>query len=330
MAIHLRRREFIFTLGGAAAAWPLAARAQQQTMPVIGFLNSGTREGFAHLLAAFHQSLNQAGFVEGRNVAIEYRWAEGQYDRLTALAADLVRRQVTVIAATTTPAALAAKAATSMIPIVFTAAADPVAAGLVGSLNHPGGNATGVTNYLINLGAKRLELLNELVPKPTTIGMLVNLNYPDIESQRKDLDEAARKFGQQVHVVNAASVDDFDKVLATLVQLKASALVVSADAVFLSRRDRLVGLVAHYGLPAVYPQREFVMVGGLMSYAASVADGYRQAGIYVGRVLRGAVPTDLPVVLPSKFDFFINLKTAKALGLTVPLSLIARADEVIE
>ena len=251
-------------------------------------------------------------------MAIEYRWAEGQYDRLTALAADLVRRQVTVIAATTTPAALAAKAATSMIPIVFTAAADPVAAGLVGSLNHPGGNATGVTNYLINLGAKRLELLNELVPKATTIGMLVNPNYPDIESQRKDLDEAARKFGQQVHVVNAASVDDFDKVLATLVQLKASALVVSADAVFLSRRDRLVGLVAHYGLPAVYPQREFVMVGGLMSYAASVADGYRQAGIYVGRVLRGAVPTDLPVVLPSKFDFFINLKTAKALGLTVP------------
>ena len=253
MAIHLRRREFIFTLGGAAAAWPLAARAQQQTMPVIGFLNSGTREGFAHLLAAFHQSLNQAGFVEGRNVAIEYRWAEGQYDRLTALAADLVRRQVTVIAATTTPAALAAKAATSMIPIVFTAAADPVAAGLVGSLNHPGGNATGVTNYLINLGAKRLELLNELVPKATTIGMLVNPNYPDIESQRKDLDEAARKFGQQVHVVNAASVDDFDKVLATLVQLKASALVVSADAVFLSRRDRTRGaggtLWASCGLP---------------------------------------------------------------------------------
>jgi putative tryptophan/tyrosine transport system substrate-binding protein len=325
----MKRREFISLLGGAAA-WPLEARAQQSAMPVIGFLNSGTREGFAHLLAAFHQSLNQAGFVEGRNVAIEYRWAEGQYDQLTALAADLVRRQVTVIAATTTPAALAAKTATSTIPIIFTAAADPVKAGLVTSLNRPGGNATGVTNYLTDLGAKRLDLLRELVPKATTIGMLVNPNYPDIESQRKDVDEAARRYGQQVHVVNAASVDDFDKVLATLVQLNASALLVSPDALFLSRRDRLVGLVAHYGLPAVYPQREFVVVGGLMSYAASVAEGYRQAGIYVGRVLKGAAPADLPVVQPSKFDLFINLKTAKTLGLTIPPSLLALADEVIE
>jgi putative tryptophan/tyrosine transport system substrate-binding protein len=325
----MRRRAFITLLGGAAA-WPLAARAQQPAVPVIGFLNSGTREGFTHFLAAFHQSLNQAGFVEGRNVAIEYRWAEGQYDRLAALAADLVRRQVTLIAATTTPAALAAKAATSTIPIVFTSAADPVTAGLVASLNRPGGNATGVTNYLTDLGAKRLELLHELLPKATTIGMLVNPNYPGIESQRKDVDEAARKFGQQVHVVNAASVDDFDKVLANLVQLNASALVVGADALFLSRRDRLVGLVAHYALPAVYPQRDYVLVGGLMSYAASVADGYRQAGIYVGRVLKGAVPADLPIVQPSKFDFFINLKTAKALGLTIPPTLLALADEVIE
>jgi len=242
---------------------------------VIGFLNSGTREGFAHFLAAFHKSLNQAGFVEGHNVAIEYRWAEGQYDRLTALATDLVRRQVTLIAATTTPAALAAKAATSVIPIVFTSAADPVAAGLVASLNRPGGNATGVTNYLTNLGAKRLELLHKLVPKTTTIGMLVNPTYPDIDSQRKDVEEAARKFGQQVHVVNAANVDDFDKALASLVQRNASALVVGTDSLFLSRRDRLVGLVAHYALPTIYPQREFVMVGGLMSYAANVADGYR-------------------------------------------------------
>ena len=326
----MKRRQFIMLLGGAAAAWPLAARAQQAAMPVIGFLNSGTREGFAHLLAAFHQGLNQAGFVEGRNVAIEYRWAEGHYDQLTALAADLVRRQVTVIAATTTPAALAAKTATSTIPIIFTAAADPVTAGLATSLNRPGGNATGVANYLTDLGAKRLDLLRELVPKATTIGMLVNPNYPDIESQRKDLEEAARRYGQQVHVVNAASVDDFDTVLATLVQLNASALLVSPDALFLSRRDRLVGLVAHYGLPAVYPQREFVVVGGLMSYAASVAEGYRQAGIYVGRVLKGAVPADLPVVQPSKFDLFINLKTAKTLGLTIPPSLLALADEVIE
>jgi len=327
---QLIRRDFVRLLGGAAAAWPLAARAQQAAMPVIGFLNSGTREGFAHLLAAFHQGLNQAGFVEGRNVAIEYRWAESQYDQLTALAADLVRRQVTVIAATTTPAALAAKTATSTIPIIFTAAADPVTAGLATSLNRPGGNATGVANYLTDLGAKRLDLLRELVPKATTIGMLVNPNYPDIESQRKDLEEAARRYGQQVHVVIAASVDDFDTVLATLVQLNASALLVSPDALFLSRRDRLVGLVAHYGLPAVYPQREFVVVGGLMSYAASVAEGYRQAGIYVGRVLKGAVPADLPVVQPSKFDLFINLKTAKALGLTIPPSLLALADEVIE
>ena len=246
------------------------------------------------------------------------------------MAADLVRRQVTVIAATTTPAALAAKAATSMIPIVFTSAADPVTVGLVASLSRPGGNATGVTNYLTDLGAKRLELLHQLVPKANTIGMLVNPNYPDIESQRKDVEEAARKFGQRVHVVNAASVDDFDKVLATLVQLNASALLVTTDAVFLSRRDRLVGLVAHYALPAVYAQRDFVEVGGLMSYAASVADGYRQAGIYVGRVLKGAVPADLLVVQPSKFDFLINLKTAKALGLTIPSTLLALADEVIE
>jgi putative ABC transport system substrate-binding protein len=297
-------------------------------MPVIGFLNSGTREGLAHFLAAFHQGLNQAGFVEGRNVAIEYRWAENQYDRLSALAADLVRRQVTVMAATTTPAALAANGATSTIPIVFTSAADPVAAGLVTSLNRPGGNATGVSNYLNDLGAKRLELLHELVPNATVIGMLVNPNFPDTESQRKDVEEAARKLGQQVRAVNAASVDDFDNALTSLAQMKAGAMLVGIDALFLSRRDRLVGLVAHYGIPAVYTVRDFVLVGGLMSYAASVADGYRQAGIYVGRVLKGAVPADLPVVQPSKFDLFINLKTAKALGLDVPPTL--RADEVIE
>ena len=221
----MKRREFITVLGGAAAVWPLAVRAQQPAIPVIGFLNTGTREGFAHFLAAFHQSLNQAGFVEGRNVAIEYRWAEGEYDRLPALAADLVHRRVTVMAATTTPAALAAKAATSVIPIVFTSAADPVTAGLVASLSRPGGNATGVTNYLTDLGAKRLELLHEVVPKATTIGMLVNPNYPDIELQRRDVEEAARKFGQQVHVGNAARVDDFDRVLATLVRLNASALL---------------------------------------------------------------------------------------------------------
>ena len=295
-------------------------------MPVIGLLDATSlpHAGIAPLL----RGLSETGYVEGRNVAIEYRWAEGEYDRLPALAADLVRRRVTVIAATTTPAALAAKAATSVIPIVFTGAADPVTAGLVASLSRPGGNATGVTNYLIDLGAKRLELLHDVVPKATTIGMLVNPNIPNIELQRRDVEEAARKFGQQVHVGNAASVDDFDRVLAALVRLNASALLVTTDAVFLSRRDRLVGLVAHYALPAVYPQREYVVVGGLMSYAASVADGYRQAGIYVGRVLKGAAPADLPVVQPSKFDFFINLKTAKALGLEVPPTLLARGHRL--
>jgi putative tryptophan/tyrosine transport system substrate-binding protein len=217
-----------------------------------------------------------------------------------------------------------------VIPIVFTGAADPVTAGLVASLSRPGGNATGATSYLNDLGAKRLELLRDVVPKATTIGMLVNPNIPNIELQRRDVEEAARKFGQQVHVGNAASVDDFDRVLAAFVRLNASALLVTADAVFLSRRDRLVGLVAHYALPAIYPQRDFVAVGGLMSYAANVADSYRQAGIYVGRVLKGAVPADLPVVQPSKFDFFINLKTARALNLTIPDKLLAIADEVIE
>jgi putative ABC transport system substrate-binding protein len=327
----MRRREFIAFLGSSLAGWwPLASRAQQAAMPVIGFLNSGTRAGFAHFLAAFLESLHEAGFVEGRNVAIEYRWAEGQYDRLPALAADLVRRQVTVIAATTTPAALAAKAATSAIPIVFTAAADPVAAGLVASLSRPAGNATGVTNYLTDLGAKRLELLHELVPNATAIGMLVNPSYSDIESQWKDAKEAARKLGYQLHVVNAGSEGDFEGVFASLVQLKADALLVSPDAVFLSHRDQLVALAARRALPTIYPQRDFVLVGGLMSYAANVADGYRQAGIYVGRVLKGARPADLPVVQPTKFDIFINLKTAKTLGLTVPLTLQAAADEVIE
>jgi putative tryptophan/tyrosine transport system substrate-binding protein len=326
----MRRREFISLLASAAAVWPLAARAQQRTIPMVGFLNSGTPAGLAYLTAAFRQGLNDAGYVEGRNVAIEYRWAEGQYDRLPALAADLVRRQVTVIAATTTPAALVAKRATSAIPIVFAIGADPIAIGLVDSLSRAKGNATGINQYLSDLGAERLELLRALVSNGAGIAVLVNPNFPNAASQSKDVEQAARMLGQQVHVMSASSEADFDGVFATLVQLKAGALIVTVDPVFNSRRDQLVALAARHKIPAIYFAREFVVAGGLMSYAADLSDGYRQAGIYVGRILKGAKPGDLPVVQPTKFDLTINLKTAKAPGLNIPDKLLALADEVIE
>jgi ABC-type uncharacterized transport system substrate-binding protein len=326
----MKRREFITLVGGAAAAWPLAARAQPSSMPVIGFLSGGSPRELAYLASAFRKGLNEAGYVEGRNVAIEYRWGEGQYDRLPALAADLVLRQVTVLAATTTPGALAAKGATSTIPIVFTIGADAIAIGLVDSLSRPSGNITGVNNYLSGLGQKRLELLRDLVPNAAVIGMLVNPNFPDAESQAKDVTEAARKLGQEVHVVNATSQNDFDRAFASLVQLQARALLVTVDPVFNSGRQQLISLAARHKIPAMYFAREFVVDGGLMSYASNLADGYRQAGIYVGRILKGAKPADLPVVQPTKFDLVINLKTAKALDLTVPMIMQMTADEVIE
>jgi putative tryptophan/tyrosine transport system substrate-binding protein len=269
--LHMRRREFITLLGGAATAWPLAARAQQSALPVIGFLNGASPEGWAPFSMAFRQGLKEAGYVEGQNVAIEYRWAEDHYDRLPALAADLVRRQVTVIAATTTPAAIAAKAATSTIPIIFTAGFDPIAVGLVDSLNRPRGNATGVSQYVADLAAKRLELLHALAPNAALIGMLVNPKLPDGGSQWKDVEQAARAIGQQVRVVHAGSEDEFSSAFTTLVQLNAGALLVGVDVLFINRRDQLVALTARHAIPTIYPLREFVLAGGLIGYASDLS-----------------------------------------------------------
>jgi putative tryptophan/tyrosine transport system substrate-binding protein len=328
----VRRRDFISLLGGAGA-WPVAARAQQATkLPVIGFLNGGSPEGYyATMVAAFRQGLNEAGYVEGQNVAIEFRWAEGRNDRLPPLAADLVNRQVAVIAATSMPAALAAKAATTTIPIVFEGGADPVEFGLVDSLNRPGGNVTGVTNFSSSTAAKIFELLHELIPNSAMIAVLVNPTSPSLSlSTAKEAEAARRALGRQIQILNASTADEIDVAFATLAQLRAGALLISPDSFFASRSVHLAMLAARCGIPATYNAREFPAAGGLMSYGASITDAYRQTGVYTGKVLKGAKPADLPILQPTKFTLVINLRTAKALALNLPDKLLALADEVIE
>jgi len=328
----MRRREFIaLVCGSAAMGLPLDAGAQLTAMPVIGFLGTATRESYAPFVTAFLGGLKEAGYTEGQNVAIEYRWAEGRHDQLPALASELVRLGVTVIAATGgTPSALAAKAVTSTVPIVFYLGIDPVQFGLVASLNRPGGNMTGIAALTIELEAKRLEFLHELLPTAAIIAVLVNPNNPAIETETRTMRDAARSLGLQLEILRASIVGDIDTAFATLVELRAGALVVLADAFLTSRRNQIVALAARHAVPAMFHWREFAAAGGLVSYGPRLADGYRQVGVYVGKILDGAKPADLPVQQAVKLDLVINLKTAKALGLNVPLSLLTRADELIE
>ena len=327
----IARRKLLAAFAGAAG-WPFAARAQQPpSMPLIGFLDSKSPEGSAHLVAEFRRGLNGSAFIEGQNVAIEFRWAQNNYHQLPALAADLVRRRVDVIAATGGPAALAAKAASATIAIVFRLAADPIAAGLVASLSRPAGNVTGVTSLNLEVGPKRLEFLHEMVPTATIMAALVNPTNPsNAEIISRDLQATARLLGLQLHLLHAGSDADIDAVFATLTELRAGGLVIGTDAFFTDRNEKLAALAHRYRIPTIYQSRAFVAAGGLMSYGGSFADSYRLAGIYTGRILKGEKPADLPVEQTTKVELFINLKTAKMLGITAPTSILVRADEVIE
>jgi putative ABC transport system substrate-binding protein len=327
----MRRRDFIKAIAGLAAGWPLAARAQRPAMPTIGFLHSATSDAVVHFVSAFRNGLREAGFIEGQNLAVEYRFAQGQYDRLPALAADLVHRQVAVIVASGgDPPALAVKAATATIPIVFISSTDPVKLGLVASLNRPGGNATGVSVLTSMMLVKRLELIRELVSSDAIIAALVNPSSPSAEVQSKDLLAAAQAYKQRLIVLNASSAGDIDAAFATIIQQHAGALIVDTDAFFLSRRDQFSALESQCKIPAIYAQREFAVAGSLMTYGVSLSDINRRLGVYAGRILKGETPSDLPVEQPTKFEFIINLKTARALGIDIPLKLHAFADEVID
>jgi ABC-type uncharacterized transport system substrate-binding protein len=331
MASHIERRKFLATLCGAAAAWPLAARAQQATMPVIGILAMAAPEANAIRLRAIREGLRTAGYVEGQNVKIEYRWAELHTGQLPAVAADLVSRQVAVIVASTTPSALAAKTATGEIPIVFGIATDPVELGLVASLNRPGGNVTGVTSLNVEVAPKRLELMHELLPSVTSMALLINPAAPALAEPLSRMSRvAAKALGLQLHIVHASSDRDFDAIFERLIELRVGALVIAPDSLFSNHKEQLAKLTVRHAIPAIYQYREFAAAGGLMSYGTSETEYYRLVGIYAGRVLKGDKPADLPVQQSTKVELFLNLKTAKALGITVPLPLSGRADEVIE
>jgi putative tryptophan/tyrosine transport system substrate-binding protein len=329
--LDLRRREFITLLGATACAWPLAARAQQPAMPVIGYLGAQSPAAFASRIAAFRQGLGETGYVEGRNVAIEFRWAQGRHDRLPGLAADLVARQVAVIVAPGgAPAAIAAKSATTSIPIVFEMGADPIAIGLVASLNRPGGNLTGVSSLNVEVTPKRLEILHEAIPTGEVVAVLLNPTSPTADSQLKQLQEAARTLALQLHILHASTEGEFDKAFATLRQLRPKGLIVASDTFFATHSEQLAALTARHAMPAIHQSRDFALAGGLMSYGGSFAESHRQAGVYTGRILKGDKPADLPVQQVTKVELLINLKTAKTLGVTFPLALSGRADQVIE